>query len=137
VPQATLIGHNDIAPYNSCFDGDDLVGVFDWDLSGPTNPLNELAFMAWNCVPLWADIGEDEAARRLTLITDTYGGFDVREVLLAVPGRIQLMMDGIVASAAAGDPGMINLVAGDEPEQDRKSLAGLKTRIPGIASKLS
>ena len=31
-PGATLIGHNDIAPYNACFDGDDLAGVFDWDL---------------------------------------------------------------------------------------------------------
>lgn len=55
----TLIGHNDIAPYNVCFDGDDLTGVFDWDLAGPTTPLMELAFVAWNCVPLWRDIGAD------------------------------------------------------------------------------
>jgi aminoglycoside phosphotransferase (APT) family kinase protein len=33
------------------------VGVFDWDLAGPTTPLLELAFIAWNCVPLWRDIG--------------------------------------------------------------------------------
>ena len=105
VPQPTLIGHNDIAPYNACFDGDDLAGVFDWDLSGPTNPLNELAFIAWNCVPLWADIGAYDAARRLALIAETYGGFAPSQLLLAVPGRIQLMMDGIAASAAAGDPG--------------------------------
>jgi hypothetical protein len=137
VPQPTLIGHNDIAPYNSCFDGDDLVGVFDWDLSGPTTPLNELAFMAWNCVPLWADIGTEEAARRLTLIADTYGGFGASEVLLAVPGRIQLMMDGIVASAAAGDQGMMNLVESGEPARDRVSVAGLKARIPGILDKLA
>jgi Predicted aminoglycoside phosphotransferase len=137
VPEPTLIGHNDIAPYNSCFDGDDLVGVFDWDLSGPTNPLNELAFMAWNCVPLWADIGADNAARRLTMITETYGGFGPREVLLAVPGRIQLMIAGIVAAAAAGDPGMMNLVEGGEPERDRVSVAGLKSRIPAILSQLA
>jgi Phosphotransferase enzyme family len=137
VPEPTLIGHNDIAPYNSCFDGDDLVGVFDWDLSGPTNPLQELAFIAWNCVPLWADIGADRAARRLTLITDTYSGFGPREVLRAVPRRIQLMIDGIVASAAVGDPGMINLVEGGEPDSDRASLADLKSRIPGIANALA
>jgi hypothetical protein len=137
VPQPTLIGHNDIAPYNACFDGDNVVGVFDWDLSGPTNPLNELAFMAWNCVPLWADIGEERAAHRVRLIADTYGGLDARQVLLAVPGRIQLMMDGIVAAAAAGDPGMINLVAGGEPESDRMSLAGLRDRLPGILSALA
>jgi hypothetical protein len=46
------------------------------------------------------------------------------------------MMDGIVASAAAGDPGMANLVAGGEPESDRVSLAGLRDRIPGILSQL-
>lgn len=137
VPQPTLIGHNDIAPYNACFDGDDLVGVFDWDLSGPTNPLNELAFIAWNCVPLWADIGASQAARRVALIAETYGGFDARQVLLAVPGRIQLMLDGIVASAAAGDPGMANLIAAGEPERSGASLAGLKDRIPGILSQLA
>jgi hypothetical protein len=57
VPQASLIGHNDIAPYNVCFDGDDVAGVFDWDLAGPTTPLMELSFIAWNCVPLWRDMG--------------------------------------------------------------------------------
>ena len=117
VPEPTLIGHNDIAPYNSCFDGDDLVGVFDWDLSGPTTPLNELAFIAWNCVPLWADVGADKAARRVALIADAYGGFAARELLVAVPARIQL-------------------VAGGEPESDRVSLAGLRDRIPGILSQL-
>ena len=34
VPRASLIGHNDIAPYNVCFDGDRLAGVSDWDLAG-------------------------------------------------------------------------------------------------------
>jgi aminoglycoside phosphotransferase (APT) family kinase protein len=57
VPQASLIGHNDIAPYNVCFDGDDVAGVFDWDLAGPTTPVMELAFIAGNCVPLWRDLG--------------------------------------------------------------------------------
>ncbi len=132
----TLIGHNDIAPYNTCFDADDLAGVFDWDLAGPTTRLYELAFIAWNCVPLWSDVGTDRAARRLALIADSYGGFTARQVLLAVPGRIQLMMDGIAAGAVAGDPGMVNLVAGGEPELDRASLAGLVARIPGIECRL-
>jgi len=35
-PNPTLIGHGDIAPYNMCFDHDELVGVFDWDMAGPT-----------------------------------------------------------------------------------------------------
>jgi len=88
VPSATLIGHNDIAPYNACFDGNELVGVFDWDLAGPTTPLSELAFLAWNCVPLWRDIGAEAAARRLTVIASTYGGFRPGQILRAVPARI-------------------------------------------------
>src|SRR5262249_28315080 len=75
LPGPVLIGHNDIAPYNVCFDGDELVGVFDWDMSGPTTPLFELAFIAWNCVPLWRDLDPDLAARRLGVIASGYGGF--------------------------------------------------------------
>lgn len=128
----TLIGHNDIAPYNVCFDGDDLVGVFDWDMAGPSTPLFELAFIAWNCVPLWSDIGPKHAARRLTVIAATYGGFQPREILHAVPRRIQIMLDGIPVAAAAGDQGMANLLAGGEPDRSRLSLADLVERIPGI-----
>jgi hypothetical protein len=137
LPDPTLIGHNDIAPYNVCFDGDDLVGVFDWDLSGPSTPLAELAFIAWNCVPLWRDIGADAAAGRLTVIAETYGAFGAREILLAVPGRIQVMLDGIPAAAAAGDAGMANLMTAGEPERSRASLAGLVGRIPAIVALLT
>ena len=33
----SLIGHNDLGPYNVCFNGDELVGVFDWDMAGPVD----------------------------------------------------------------------------------------------------
>jgi hypothetical protein len=132
LPSPTLIGHNDIAPYNACFDGDDLAGVFDWDLAGPTTPLLELAFIAWNCVPLWRDIGHREAAHRLTVIACGYGGFAPRQVLHAVPRRIEAMLDGILRAAAAGDRGMANLVTQGEPERSRAPLAALVARIPAI-----
>lgn len=128
----TLIGHNDIAPYNICFDGDDVVGVFDWDMSGPSTPLYELAFIAWNCVPFWRDIGPERAAERLALIARTYGGVEPREILRALPDRIQTMLDGIPVAAAAGDPGMANLMALGEPDRSRVVLAGLVERIPEL-----
>jgi len=136
IPGATLIGHNDIAPYNACFDGDELAGVFDWDMAGPTNPLAELAFIAWNCVPLWEDIGAAEAAHRLRVIAEAYGTFSAAEILYALPSRIQVMLDGIPAHAAAGDAGMANLMTRGEPERSQRSLNGLITRIPGIARAL-
>jgi hypothetical protein len=123
---------HDIAPYNACFRGDELAGVFDWDLAGPTTPLFELAFIAWNCVPLWQDIGPERAADRVGLIATTYGGFTARQVLRAVQPRIQLMLDGIPAAAAAGDVGMANLLALGEPERSRRPLADLIGRMPEI-----
>lgn len=133
----TLIGHNDIAPYNLCFNGDDLVGVFDWDLAGPTTPLLELAFIAWNCVPLWRDIGRELAAERLELIASTYGSHSALEVLQAVPLRIQLMLDWIPKAAADGDIGMVNLMTVGEPERSRRSLEDLLVRLPSVAALLT
>ncbi|HKT04090.1 MAG TPA: phosphotransferase [Rugosimonospora sp.] len=132
IPNPTLIGHNDIAPYNACFAGDAVAGVFDWDLSGPTNPLAELAFMAWNCVPLWEDVTAARAAARLDLMASAYGGCSARQILHAVPPRIELMLDGIPVAAAAGDAGMARLVALGEPERSRLSLQDLIRRIPDI-----
>ena len=127
-----IIGHNDIAPYNVCFDGDDLVGVFDWDLAGPSSPLFELAFIAWNCVPLWRADDPAVTAARLDLIASTYGEFTALEILDAVPPRIQLMLDGIPVAAAAGDPGMANLMTLGEPDRSARSLAELVDRFPSI-----
>ena len=106
MPQASLVGHNDIAPYNVCFDGDELAGVFDWDLAGPTTPLMELAFVAWNCVPLWRDIGDEASAERIQRICSAYDGVHPAEVVKAVPRRIQMMLAWIPRGAAAGDAGL-------------------------------
>ncbi len=110
--------------------------MFDWDASGPTNPLAELAFIAWNCVPLWRDIGVSLAAQRLSLIASAYGGPPARAILHAVPARIQVMVDGIPAAAAAGDPGMVNLMRVGEPGRTALALADLVTRIPAIDTSL-
>jgi hypothetical protein len=129
----TLIAHNDLGAYNLCFARDELSGVFDWDLAGPSTPLLELAFIAWNGVPLWsADVSPGDAAERLHLIADTYGGVDPRELLHAVPWRIQLMIDGIREAAAQGDPGMANLVRLGEQGKATASRARLVDRIPLI-----
>jgi hypothetical protein len=136
VESPTLVGHNDIAPYNACFEGDELVGVFDWDFAGPSTPLLELAFIAWNCVPLWSDVGTESAAERLELIASTYGTLTALEILHAVPGRIQAMLDGIPTAAAAGDEGMLNLMSVGEPERSQVALNALQRRFPLIVAAL-
>ncbi len=137
VEEPELVAHNDLAPYNICFHQDRLVGVFDWDLAGPSTRLLELAFLAWNCVPLYRDIGAAPAAERLELIAKTYGDFTAGEILAAVPVRIQIMLDGIPAAVAAGDAGMARLMDVGEPARSAASLADLRTRIPSIDKELT
>ncbi len=131
------IGHNDIAPYNVCFDGDEVAGVFDWDLAGPTTPLMELAFIAWNCVPLWRDIGDEAAAERIRGICSAYGGVQPAQIADAVPGRIQLMLDWIPRGAAAGDLGLRRLMSQGEPERSQSALNELIPRLRRIRRHLA
>lgn len=137
VGDASLIGHNDIAPYNVCFDGDEVAGVFDWDLAGPTTPLLELAFIAWNCVPLWRDIGPRAAAERLRVIATAYGGLDAGLILHAVRPRIQASLDWIPTAAADGDQGMARLMTLGEPGRSAVALASLIERLPAIDRQLA
>ena len=137
-PRPTLIGHNDIAPYNVCFAGDELAGVFDWDMAGPSTPLLELAFIAWNFVPLWRDIDPSEAAERLEVIAGAYDGPDARAILRAVPHRIQALLDWIPRAAADGDEGMVNLMTAGEPGRSQIGLNRLTGRLlPAIDQRLA
>ena len=126
----TIVGHNDIAPWNICLDGDEVAGVFDWDMAGPTTPLYELAFIAWSGVPLWSEIAAEVAAERLTAIADGYGTFDARQILTAVPDRVRAMFDWIQVAAAAGDEGMAKLVGGAKRSYAR--VDALVARIPAM-----
>jgi 8-oxo-dGTP diphosphatase len=136
VESPTVIAHNDLAPYNLCFEGDSLVGVFDWDLAGPSLPIFELAFLAWNGVPLFREIPADLAARRLEVLAAGYGRFTAAEILAAVPVRTQLAVDGIRTAVARGDEQMRNLTLIGEPESTERALNGLRERMPAIEAAL-
>ena len=137
VDGAEVVGHNDVAPYNVVFDGDRVVGVFDWDLSGPTTRLFELAHLAWSGVPLYRPIPDADVARRLQLMASTYGGVDARAVLGAVPVLKQVGIDGIRSWITAGDPAGLAQAAVGEPERTEVALAGLVERLPAIERELS
>jgi hypothetical protein len=138
VEDAELVGHNDVAPYNVAFDGDRVVGVFDWDLAGPTTRLFELAHLAWTGVPLYRPIPDADLARRLELVASTYGcGVEARAILHAVPLLKQLGIDGIRAWVSAGDAAGLAQQAVGEPERTEVALAALVERIPAIEAELS
>jgi mutator protein MutT len=138
VDDAELVGHNDVAPYNVVFDGDRVVGVFDWDLAGPTTRLFELAHLAWTGVPLYRPTPDADVARRLELMATTYGcGVAPRASLHSVPVLTQVGIDGIRAWIAAGDSAGLAQAAIGEPEGTEAALAGLVARFPAIERELS
>ncbi|MFT4294942.1 MAG: NUDIX domain-containing protein [Micropruina sp.] len=135
VETPTQITHNDAAPYNVAFRGDEVSGVFDWDLAGPSTPVHDLGHTAWSAIPLFRPIPADQAARRLTVFADAYGT-DPATVLDSVRPRVQLAVDGIREAVRRGDEGMINLAAQGEPERTERALAGFLERRDAIRALL-
>lgn len=130
-----LITHNDVAPYNVAFAGDELAGVFDWDLAGPSTPLLDLGHTAWNAIPFFRPIPADDAARRLVVLAGAYG-IDPVTVLDAVEPRVRLAIDGIREAVRRGDQGMINLAAQGEPERTERALAAFAERRDAVRAAL-
>ncbi len=117
-PGATIV-HGDWAPYNVVWRDGAIVGVIDWDLARPGDPLDDLAFAAWLWAPLhhpamiargefgpWEDA---ERERRLRLLADTYGLEDRAGFAERIVARMHASADGIEHAATAGDEGMIRL----------------------------
>jgi hypothetical protein len=137
-----IVCHHDFAPYNmawsSSADGPRLVGVFDWDMAGAGDPIDDLAFLAWNGVPLYRPRrAPADDARRLTAIAHGYGGPSTAEQILDhVVTRIGRAVRVIAAGQEAGDPGMVNLAARGEPARTAARLDDLVGRVPAIAARL-
>jgi 8-oxo-dGTP diphosphatase len=144
-----IVCHNDFAPYNVSVStsaaGPRVVGVFDWDMSGPGTPLQDLAFAAWNWVPLATNTQASTAARRLRVMATAYDDNPdessdsptAHDILMAVVPRIERSIAVIAAGQAAGDPGMLNLGKVGEPARTQRAVDALRIRIPEIAAALS
>jgi mutator protein MutT len=137
-----LICHHDFAPYNVVLSAsttdEQIIGVFDWDMAGPGTRLDDLAFAAWNWVPLRGTLPASQAARRLCLMADAYASdVTAEDIAEAAVPRIERAGRVIAAGQAAGDPGMLNLAAIGEPERSALALAGLRQRMPAITAALT
>ncbi len=136
-----LICHHDFAPYNvavsSSATGERVVGVFDWDMAGPGTRLEDLAFAAWNWVPLHGQLPPPESAYRLRVMADAYGGVSPRDILAGVARRVDRSIRLISQGQAAGDTGMLNLANVGEPERTIRSVADLRSRLPAIERALA
>ncbi|WP_315095139.1 phosphotransferase [uncultured Cellulomonas sp.] len=126
-----IVCHHDTAMYNMAFDGEELAGVFDWDVAGPGIPLDDVAIFAWNGAVLFPDADADEVAHGLRTTADGYGGgLDPHALLDHVLVRMTGAADKIAAAQAAGDPGMLRLGTVGEPAATRARLTVLRGRLP-------
>jgi hypothetical protein len=113
-----LICHHDLAPYNVVVAAGRLRGIIDWDLAGPGSAASELAFVAWQWVPLhgpfvtgllgWSTA--TDRGRRLRLFLDAYGWGDRTDFIDKVIDRIGYNRDIMVRKAAEGHRGYQNLI---------------------------
>lgn len=131
-----IVCHNDVGAYNWVVDGDAFIGMIDWDMCGPGQPIDELAFMAWNSVPLFDFLPDDDVVRRLRIMADSYGEASAIEILDHVPTRLRMAATRISAGQQAGDPGMLNLLKVGEPARMLAGLAILEDRIPRLRAAL-
>jgi hypothetical protein len=130
-----IVCHHDAGAYNWRVQGDRVTGVVDWDMAGPGRPIEDLAFVAWNTLPLAKPIPIDESARRLRLMAEAYG-IDPVTIADAVVPRMTSAGDRIEAGQRAGDLGMLNLAKVGEPARMRRTLARLEDRLPLIRAEL-
>ena len=74
-----IVRHGDLGPWNMVWKANKLVGLIDWDFAEPGYPIEDVAQIAWDCVPLYppeksaqAGIEPAEQAIRLEILCDTY-----------------------------------------------------------------
>ncbi|WP_161606380.1 aminoglycoside phosphotransferase family protein [Microlunatus speluncae] len=77
-----LIRHGDFSPFNTTWVRGQVVGVIDWDFAQPGSALDDLAYLAWQLVPLqprerarqYGIPAEVDLRTRLRVLCDAYGG---------------------------------------------------------------
>lgn len=127
-----VIVHHDVAPYNTIRRPGGRLTVIDWDFCRPGDPIEDLAFAAWQWIPLWADKGAvsgghggaetvPEAARRLAGLADGYGASpDQCARLLEACARQMTRHAADVEAMATADPAFARLVEQGIPRSARQ-----------------
>lgn len=131
-----VICHHDPGAYNWIIQSGHFVAMIDWDMAGPGDPIDDLAFLVWTGVPLYRDIGAEETARRLDLVVEAYGEWGPRRLLDAVVERMTTAAERIAAGIARGDAGIANLQKVGEPQRTRDRVAAFRERVPAILDAL-
>jgi aminoglycoside phosphotransferase (APT) family kinase protein len=74
-----IIRHGDLGPWNMVWSEERLVGLIDWDFAEPGLPIDDVAQVAWYCIPLRSiqcvECGVEtcELPKRLSILCCAYG----------------------------------------------------------------
>lgn len=123
-----IVCHNDPGTYNWIIEGGHFVAMVDWDMAGPGQRIDDLAFLAWTGLPLDRDADDDEVMRRLDLLVDAYGEYGPLTVLNAVDARMETACERIATGQEAGDSATINLARVGEPGRTLHRLDAFRER---------
>ena len=117
-----VVVHHDAAPYNTIVRPFGGLTVIDWDFCAPGDPIEDLAFAAWQWVPLWADpaavahghggpMTANEAGTKLAALADGYhASIDQRWTLVdAIVAQMAKHADDVEAMAVT-EPAFARLV---------------------------
>ncbi|MEV6960304.1 phosphotransferase [Streptomyces sp. NPDC051207] len=109
-----VVCHNDLSPKNTVYrpDGGKLrpVAFIDWDLAAPGARIHDVAHVRRQYIGLGPAVTDvADAARRMRLISDSYGLTDRSRLVSTVLWWQDRCRRGIGAGADAGDSAMIRL----------------------------
>jgi len=120
--EGEVVVHHDAAPYNTIRRLDGALTVIDWDFCAPGDPVEDLAFSAWQWIPLWADkaavasghggaMTVSEAATKLAALAEGYdASADQRTRLVGACVRQMTKHADDVEGLAGTDPAFARLV---------------------------
>lgn len=105
-----VICHNDFAPYNLCFDGDQAIGIIDFDTAHPGPRVWDIAYALYRFAPFTNPNNEDgfgsleEQISRAKVFCDAYGLEPADKIGLAdlIIERLQNLLDFLLQSASQG-----------------------------------
>lgn len=131
-----IVCHNDPGAYNWIIQSGHFVAMIDWDMAGPGDPLDDLAFLAWTAIPLYRQIPLDDVVRRVNILVDAYGEWGPLTVMNAVGPRMEAACARIAAGIERKDPGMTKLAAAGEPDRTAERIGAFTQRLPDILAEL-
>ena len=84
-----IVAHNDLGPHNIVFNGDEAVGIIDWDEDvGPGRRLIDFAHAVWCCADVCeGEVEVAEQARKARLMCEAYGRFTLAAVIDEITAR--------------------------------------------------